>query len=165
MNEYGFDYMNYLTNIPSNMMDMNNKYNMNQTNNMINKFKMTKQTNMMSKDKPIEPYEGWIRGNLFENLYDPYKNYRPQELSADNEREALLYQIMQYKFALIELNLYLDTNPNDTSAIDLYNKYLNMEKQSCNQYESMYGPLTLDSNYLNKDTWTWKNSPWPWEVM
>lgn len=165
MNEYGFDYMNYITNIPSNMMDMNNKYNMNQTNNMINKFSMNKQTNMMTKNKTIEPYEGLIRGNLFESLYDPYKNYKPQELSADNEREALLYQIMQYKFALIELNLYLDTNPNDTNAIELYNKYLNMEKQSCNQYESMYGPLTLDSNYLNKDTWTWKNSPWPWEVM
>ena len=165
MNEYGFDYMNYITNIPTNMMDMNNKYNMNQTNNMLNKFSMNKQTNMMNKNKTIEPYEGFIKGNLFENLYDPYKNCKPQELSADNEREALLYQIMQYKFALVELNLYLDTNPNDTNAIELYNQYLNMEKQSCNQYESMYGPLTLDSNYLNKDNWTWKNSPWPWEVM
>ena len=27
MNEYGFDYMNYITNIPSNMMNIDNKFN------------------------------------------------------------------------------------------------------------------------------------------
>ena len=32
----------------------------------------------MEKNKIIDPYEGFIRGNLFENLYDPYKNYKPQ---------------------------------------------------------------------------------------
>lgn len=72
---------------------------------------------------------------------------------------------MQYKFALTELDLYLDTNPNDIEMINLYNQYLNIEKQMSDKYESMYGPLTLNSNYLNKNNWTWKNSPWPWEVM
>ena len=165
MNEYGFDYMNYITNIPSNMMNIDNKFNASNINNMNKKFNLNKSMKKMEKNETIDPYEGFIKGNIFKNLYEPYKNYKPQQLDATNEREALLYQVMQYKFALIELNLYLDTNPNDTNAIELYNQYLNMEKQSCNQYESMYGPLTLDSNYLNKDTWTWKNSPWPWEVM
>lgn len=163
MKEYGFDYMNYITNVPSNMMDMSGKYNMKESTNMFNKFKMNNMVNM--KGETVEPYEGFIRGNLFENLYDQYKDYKPRQIDANNEREALLYQIMQYKFALIELNLYLDTNPNDKINIELYNKYLNMEKQMCDQYERMYGPLTVDSNYLNKDNWTWKNSPWPWEVM
>jgi len=163
MNDYGFDYMNYITNIPNNM-----KYNQMKTD--MN-FSMAKpnlgniMTNMMKKDQPIDPTQGWLKGNLFANLYEPYKNFKPAKLDPKNEREALLFQVMQYKFALIELNLYLDTHPNDTEMIKLYNKYLDIDKKMCDKYESMYGPLTLDSNYLDKNTWTWKNSPWPWEVM
>ncbi len=168
MNEYGFDYMNYVNNIPSNMMDMVNKINVSKSNdnmNMFDKFKINKEASMIYKNETLDPYEGFIKGNLFKNLYDPYKNYKPQQLNANNEREALLYQVMQYKFALIELNLYLDTNPNDKEAIELFNKYQRMEKQMCKQYESMYGPLTIDSEYLNNNNWVWNNSPWPWEVM
>ena len=168
MNEYGFNYMNYITNLPSNMMDMNNKFNtdnMNKNSSVMNKFNFYSTKNKLDKEKPVEPYLGFIRGNLFDNLYNPYKNYKPEEIEANDEREALLYQLLQYKFALIELNLYLDTNPNDKEAIELFNQYQKIEKQMCNQYESMYGPLTLDSNYLNNDNWVWNNSPWPWEVM
>lgn len=162
MNDYGFDYMNYITNIPSNM-----NYNQKSNTNMYSKNNMGMNMGfgMMKKDMPINPNEGWLKGNLFANLYDPYKNYKPANLDAKNEKEALLYQVMQYKFALIELNLYLDTNPNDTEMIKLYNKYLDMEKKMCDKYESMYGPLTLGSDYLDKNSWVWKNSPWPWEVM
>ena len=28
----------------------------------------------------IDPYKGFIRGNIFDNLYDPYKNYKPYEI-------------------------------------------------------------------------------------
>ena len=173
MKDYGFDYMNYITNIPSNMINMDKSYNMNQMNNMDKTDKMNEflDTNkfknifkMKDKNQLVEPYEGLVKGNLFANLYDPYKNYRPMELEPDNEREALLYQLMQYKFALIELNLHLDTHPDDREVIELYNKYLKIEKQMCDKYESMYGPLTTDSNNLNENRWEWINSPWPWEV-
>ena len=162
MNDYGFDYMNYITNIP-NSMKYNNSQNMDY---MVGHKNMPNMMNKMwQKDKLLDPTEGFIKGNLFANLYDPYKNYKPAELNPKNEREALLYQVMQYKFALIELNLYLDTHPNDKEMIKLYNKYLKTEKQMCDKYESMFGPLTVDSNYLDKNTWVWDNSPWPWEVM
>lgn len=165
MNDYRFDYMNYINNIPSDMMNMDNKFNGMNSIKMDAKFNNNQGLGIMSKNKILEPYEGFIKGNLFENLYDPYKNYKPQQLSAGNEREALLYQIMQYKFALTELNLYLDTNPDDRRVIEIYNNYLSMEKQMCDQYEKMYGPLTVDSNYLNNKSWIWINNPWPWEVM
>ena len=173
MKDYGIDYMNYITNLPSNMMNMDDSYNMNQTNNMpkfnqMNKFMQNDKFKNIFKPKDkeqlLEPYEGLIKGNMFANLYDPYKNYRPKELEPNNEREALLYQLMQYKFALIELNLYLDTHPNDSEMVELYNKYLKIEKQMCDKYESMYGPLTTGSNNLNENSWEWINSPWPWEV-
>lgn len=162
MNDYGFDYMNYITNIP-NSMKYNNSQNMDY---MVGHKNMPNMMNKVwQKDKLLDPTEGFIKGNLFANLYDPYKNYKPAELNPKNEREALLYQVMQYKFALTELNLYLDTHPNDKEMTKLYNKYLKTEKQMCDKYESMYGPLTVDSNYLDKNTWVWDNSPWPWEVM
>ena len=121
--------------------------------------------NMMSKEQVIDPKEGWIRGNLFTNLYDPYKNYKPEELNPKGERETLLYQLMQYKFALIELNLYLDMHPNDEEMIRLYNQYLDIEKQMCDKYESMYGPLTVASDNMGEANWKWIDSPWPWEVI
>lgn len=174
MKDYGFDYMNYITNIPSNMMNMDsdnnyiNQINKKKNSNIMNNNyfeKMNKMFKMKDSDQLLEPYEGLIRGNMFGNLYEPYKNYKPSELNPDNEREALLYQIMQYKFALIELNLHLDTNPNDKEVIELYNKYLKIEKEMCKKYENMYGPLTLGDNELNENRWEWINSPWPWEVM
>ena len=157
MNDYGFDYMNYITNIPNSM-----NYTKNDINYTMNKKNIT---NMMTNQQITDPIQGWLKGNLFVNLYEPYNNYKPTILNPKNERETLLYQIMQYKFALIELNLYLDTNPNDAEMIKLYNQYLTAEKQMCEKYENLYGPLTLDSNYFDKNTWVWKNSPWPWEVM
>lgn len=167
MNEYGFDYMNYINNIPSSM-----NYNPNQkasmhymTHNqpMNQSIPQGVGSNMMMNTQVLEPSQGFMRGNMFGNLYDPYKNYKPANLNPENEQEALLYQVMQYKFALTDLDLYLDTHPNDREMLALYNKYLAIEKQMCDKYESMYGPLTLDSNYLGNNTWNWKNSPWPWE--
>lgn len=111
----------------------------------------------------VEPKEGFLRGNLFNNLYDPYKNYRYGMLKATSAREELLFNILMYKFALIELNLYLDTNPNDINILNLYNKYLSEEKKLCDQYEKSYEPLTVDSEHLGNNTWKWIKSPWPWE--
>ena len=109
--------------------------------------------------------EGFLRGNLFDNLYDPYKNYRYGDLKANNKREELLYNILKYKFAMIELNLYLDVNPYDKNMVDLYNKYLMEEKKLIEEYEKSYGPLTIDSRYAGTNRWNWIESPWPWEVM
>lgn len=156
MNEYGFDYLNYITNvpnIPNQMYPIKNDMNPN----------LNKNANFPNNNQLLEPYQGFIRGNMFKNLYDPYKNYKPAELNPTTEREALLYQLLQYKFALTDLNLYLDTHPNDQEMIQLYNKYLSIEKQMCDQYENVYGPLTTDSMKLSTNNWIWKNSPWPWE--
>ena len=77
----------------------------------------------------------------------------------------MLTQIQQYAFALIDLDLYLDVNPNDNNAIKMYNDYLSIKKQIVDKYEKMYGPLTLDSDDLKKSNWLWNRGPWPWEVM
>ena len=121
---------------------------------------MNKQYNV--NKQILDPYQGFIRGNMFSNLYDGYKNYKIYNVNSTNERENLLNQWQQYNFALVDLNLYLDTHPNDTNAIKLYNNYNNILKQISKKYESMYGPLTVNSDN-NQNSWIWINSPWPWE--
>ena len=37
----------------------------------------------------IDPYKGFIRGNIFDSLYDPYKNYKPLFTGTLNAEEAL----------------------------------------------------------------------------
>lgn len=109
--------------------------------------------------------EGFLRGNLFNNLYEGYKNYQYGKLKPSNKREELLYNILKYKFALKELDLYLDTHPTDQSGINLYNQYLMEERKLCDEYEKSYGPITLDSPYMKGSKWVWIQSPWPWEVV
>ena len=103
------------------------------------------------------------RGNLFNSLYKPYKNYNYRPLKANNKREELLYNILMHNFVLIELDLYLDLNPNNMEIINLYNRYLNNKKELVKEYEKSFGPLMLDGTNLAGSEWNWSNSPWPWE--
>lgn len=158
MNEYfnylnGYSDMNFMTNPNSMIGDLNYQSLM---------PKMQNKKNEMAS--VLDSYEGFKRGNMFGNLYDQYKNYKPQELKASSEREDMLMQLQELKFALIELGLYLDLNDNDRSAIKLFNEYQRKEKELCKMFESKYGPLTFDSIEY-KNTWTWDNGPWPWEVQ
>ena len=162
MNDYGFDYLNYIGNVPGGMNYNNPKITKNYMKN--NNFKMSSMfPDMMGDVQLVDPREGLERGNLFKNLYDPYKDYPYDKLQPMNEKEALRYQIMQYKFALMDLNLYLDMHP-DVKISSLYQKYLEIEKQMCTNYENLYGPLTVDSEIVTNGGWNWNLLPWPWEV-
>jgi len=129
-----------------------------------NTFMNMNNNNMINNNDLADPKTGFERGNLFNNLYDSYKNYKYRELKASNQREELLYNILKHNFALTELNLYLDVNPNDRNMINLYNRYLDAKKQLCDMYEQNYGPLTLDGLNMGTNNWNWNLSPWPWEA-
>ena len=116
--------------------------------------------NSMDNMNLFNPKEGFEKGNMFENIYSQYKNYKPQELRPMNEEERLLYNIQTICFAAHDLNLYLDTHPEDQSMITLFNDYLKKEEELINEYESKYGPMTIKDGSMNK----WVNSKWPWEV-
>lgn len=118
----------------------------------------------MDKNNLADPKTGFLRGNLFNNLYDPYKNYKYRELKPNNKREELLYNILMHNFALVELQLYLDVNPMDQRMVNLYNKYLMDKKKLCDDYEKQFGPLTMEGLNMGTNSWNWDNSPWPWEV-
>ena len=134
----------------------------NQMNNMPN------QPNLINQNYPTDntitaPNIGFIRGNLFNNLYDPYKNLKPQDLNPSNEKEAMLMSWQQYNFALLELNLYLDNYPTNKEAINLYRQYINILKDIETKFEEKYGPISTDNIYVINGSWKWNNNPWPWE--
>ncbi len=111
----------------------------------------------------IEPYVGFMRGNMFDGLYSSYRNYRPYEVNPSNEMEYALFLIQMYGFSAHDLNLYLDVYPNDSSAIALRSKYVKLYNQALMDYESKYGPLDLNSDYLSSSPWAWDSKNWPWE--
>lgn len=105
--------------------------------------------------------EGFNRGNMFNNLYVPYKNHY-YRVMVKGERDSLLLKIQMLTFALYDLNFYLDLNPTNKEALNLYNKY----NEECNkfkrQFENKYGPLTACGTKYNND-FTWVKNPWPWD--
>ena len=160
MNEYNYDYLGINGIIPSNTLNpMNNIPNNNMTINKKPDINYSQNTNT----DLLDPTNGFIKGNMFNNLYNTYKNYKPNNLNPKNEKEAILMNLQQYNFALTDLNLYLDNYPNDRNIINLYKQYLNIYKDIKTEYEKKYGPLKTSSIYIGDNNWKWDNSPWPWE--
>lgn len=79
-----------------------------------------------------------------------------------NSRE-LLDRVLEYHFACIELNLYLDNNPDDEYALNVYNEYSHKFMQAKCDYEDEYGPLTNFGYVPDSYPWQWVYNPWPWD--
>ena len=60
---------------------------------------------------------------------------------ADKARRELLDQIRAIEFMTIDLNLYLDTHPDDCRAMNEYNYYVRQLQSLKREYEMQYGPL------------------------
>ena len=110
------------------------------------------------------PYEGYLKGNIFKNLYDEYKNYKPRRISILNVADEMLLNINQLSFFRHELNLLLDVYPNNTNALNLFNKYHELEESEIKKYERRFGPLSINSDNMNTIPFKWEESKWPWEI-
>lgn len=108
-------------------------------------------------------YEGYLKGNMFRNLYNPYRNYKVPKIMINSSEEELLMNISEYSFVITDLNLYLDTHPEDRNALNLLNNYVNTCNELVKKYEKEYGPLTMyGTRDKIPDSWVLKK--WPWEV-
>lgn len=117
----------------------------------------------VNKSNIFDPYNGLIRGNMFPDLYNTYKIDNPIDIKPMNEQAEMLTYIDALCFACIDLSLYLDINPNDKDAIELYNMYRTNLGEYMIMYQNKYGPITKTSDSLNAYPWKWNDSPWPWE--
>lgn len=137
--------------------------NVNYYNYTNNNFNQPLYTEDAESSKLYDPYQGFIRGNMFPNLYNAYKFSQPLDITPRNEQEQMLMYLDALSFATIDLNLYLDLYQNDKDMLALFNQYRIEANRVCAEYESKYGPILVDSDASNTYPWAWDNRPWPWE--
>ena len=75
---------------------------------------------------------------------------------------ALLTKISEYQFICIELNLYLDTHPEDEAARSDYLCYSERLMTLIGEYEAVYGPL-MSFGHSPTEAGCYVTSQWPWE--
>lgn len=134
----------------------------NYVNNNYNKPTFTEDVNA---SKLYDPYQGFIRGNMFPNLYNGYKTNGPINLTPKTEQEEMLMYLDSLAFAAHDINLYLDIYPKDKDMIEAFINYRKQADQVMKKYEEMYGPLMVNSEANTVYPWAWDNKPWPWEKM
>lgn len=78
-------------------------------------------------------------------------------------RQELFNKIQSLGFVLYDTALFLDTHPENALALDFYRENQEWYLKYRKEYESMYGPLTLN-NVSTAGGWSWTQGPWPWEV-
>jgi len=131
-------------------------------NNLDNDYLLKDIFNLEKKaEEVLNPKEGLRIGNLFYNLYQPYKHYEPRELVARDEKEVIMLKIQELSFAINDLVLYLDLNPNNEEMIHLFRQCSTELKRVCEIYVEKYGPLLIEEDL--KDGFNWYKGPWPWE--
>ncbi|WP_079526053.1 MULTISPECIES: spore coat protein CotJB [Halobacillus] len=75
-----------------------------------------------------------------------------------------LEEIQAIDFVLVELNLYLDTHPNDYDAIHQFNEFTRKSMELKARFESKFGPLMHFGRSFVSYPWNWDDTPWPWQV-
>ena len=80
------------------------------------------------------------------------------------EQFLLLRTVQELEFTAIDLNLYLDTHPEDQQALAHYNAVTQQLQAARAQYEQCYGPLVAAGYGCSGYPWKWIEDPWPWEI-
>ena len=111
--------------------------------------------------KVFSAKEALEKGNLFPNLYDEYKEFKPKSISSINEEQKSLNEIISITFVINDLNLYLDLNPDDEYVFNIFKSFIEKLKEKEKKYNEKYGSLNIKQNIMN---YTWTDSKWPWEV-
>ena len=145
--------------IPFNDFSMMNEM---MLNNNLNNMNMNN-SNAMNNHNILGSYDGYIKGNMYKDLYDQYKNYKPAKLIPNNEQAELLLNVNQASFAAHDLRLYLDIYPDDKEKLNLFNEYQAKAMAAIKQYEQKYGPILMDSPTKN-NMFSWEAYSFPWEV-
>ncbi|MTI81901.1 MAG: spore coat protein CotJB [Firmicutes bacterium] len=78
--------------------------------------------------------------------------------------KELLCQLMDWQFVLVELNLYLDTHPEDRQAYDDYVQACDRVNRIKTEYEAYCGALSVCGFAPVYYPWGWIETPWPWEI-
>lgn len=93
-----------------------------------------------------------------------YRQPIPPQYTNDINRNSLLKEISMVDFAIVDLNEYLDTHPDDTDAVAYIKQYITILARLKQEYASLYGPLNIyDAVFNDCNDWKWARMPLPWE--
>ena len=101
---------------------------------------------------------GLIRGTLFPCLDLPFLGM----VNTDEKSDTPMHQLQALGFAVQELGLYLDTHSDDEEAAELFRQYSELYESGMTQYQEQCGPL-FQKHAVQNGSYTWNNTPWPWE--
>jgi spore coat protein JB len=79
-----------------------------------------------------------------------------------NDMMELKREIASIHMMLEELQLYLNTHPNDRDAVAKRNVYARDLKMLMDEYNKKFGMLSQDGSFSTYP-WQWIDEPWPWE--
>ncbi len=80
-----------------------------------------------------------------------------------SSKHELLYAISCVSFKLDELRLFLDTHPDCTEALVMFDECAAKRHDLLAEYNKLYGGLTSYCPNNNIDSWQWICRPMPWE--
>lgn len=112
------------------------------------------------KSKDTNSTVGFLRGNMFDDEFVPYKNMTYIKTKITSQRESELFEIMKCSFEINDYNLYLDLHPEDNMIFKKYKEVTEKLKSLSKMYEEKYGPLCIDNA---QNSFKWIQNPWPWE--
>lgn len=95
--------------------------------------------------------------------YNQNYNQMQQSRNIRADKKVLMQNIYELGFVLTETNLYLDTHPDDTEAIEYYTQMKEKYHEYMTKYSDYHGPL--DKMHMSNDNyWMWVATPMPWEM-
>lgn len=90
---------------------------------------------------------------------------KPDKNPCSNSEREMMTKIQETAFALIDLNLFLDTHPDCAQALELYTKLAATLKSLKADYQSKFGPLVACESSNNAPfEWVADGYKWPWEI-
>lgn len=97
-------------------------------------------------------YNGSIGAQNKKSAYDGNKKYP--------SASAMLKKIQAISFAMVETELYLDSHPECSVALEHYEHLANEYRELVSIYENEVAPIRHEGAIGEK--WTWVSNPWPW---
>lgn len=96
------------------------------------------------------------------NVETPRENTKSSDSLSQNE---LMNLINELSFAVTDLNLFLDTHPNDEEALKTFTILAATLKSYKHDYAQKFGTLyATDSSDKTPFEWVGADNKWPWQM-
>ena len=111
-----------------------------------------------------EPDNG-LKDSVIKSALDNEISRNDMETTPEYDTKCeMMKKIQEMSFAIVDLNLFLDTHPDCEQALELFKKLAASLKSLKADYQMKYGPIYATES-SNQTPFSWVNDDikWPWE--